>query len=112
MASREGNEDSNPKGAGSSGTQNMFNPIGNINPIARITVFLFNGKNYKEWSYSARLANGGAKRLGYRHIKELPKEDPNFEDCESENMLLMNWILNSMEPLISKSFSYCKSAHE
>lgn len=64
MGSKEGSDGSNSKEEVYSGTQNAFNPSGNINPNARITVELFNGKNYKEWSYSVRMAIGGAKRLG------------------------------------------------
>lgn len=42
---------------------------------------LFNGKNYKEWSYSEKMAIDGAKRLGYISgwIKEPSKEDSNYE---------------------------------
>lgn len=64
MESKEGSDGSNSKEEGYRGAQNVFNPTGNINPNARITVELFNGKNYKEWSYSVRMAIGGAKRLG------------------------------------------------
>ena len=102
-----GKDDSNSKCDVSGGTQTVLNPVENINLNARITVELFDGKNYKKWSYSAKMAIGGAKRLGYINgrIKEPSKEDTKYEDWESENMLVMNWILNSMEPLISKSFS-------
>ena len=64
--------------------------------------------------FSMGMAMGGAKRIGYinGYIKEPSKEDPKYEDWESENMLVMNWILNSLEPLISKSCRCCKSAHE
>lgn len=51
MECKEGNDDCDFKRGGSSGTQNVLNPIGNINPNARITMELFNGKNYREWSY-------------------------------------------------------------
>ena len=46
----EGKDDSNSKREGYSETQIVVNPIGNINPNARIAVELFNGNNYKEWS--------------------------------------------------------------
>lgn len=94
----------------SGGTQ----PVRNINPNARTTVELFNGKYYKEWSYSEKMASDGAKCLGYINgrINEPSKEDSNYEVRESENMLLMNWILNFMELLSSQSFRYCKTAYE
>ncbi|RWR96262.1 Protein kinase domain-containing protein [Cinnamomum micranthum f. kanehirae] len=60
------------------------------------------------------MAIGGAKCLGYTNgrVKESSKEDPWYEEWESENMLVMNWILNSMEVVIAKSFRYYKNAHE
>ena len=77
-----GKDDSNSKGDGSGGTQTVLNPVGNINPNARITVELFDGKNQKEWSYSTKMAIGGVKRLGYINgqIKEPSKEDTKYED--------------------------------
>lgn len=56
----------------------------------------------------------GTKRLGYIAgcIKEPSKEDPKYEYWEPEYMLVMTWILNSMEALIAKSFQYCKNVHE
>ena len=52
--------------------------------------------------------------MGYINglIKEPQKEDSKYEDWESENILVMNWILNSMEPLISKSFRYRTTAYD
>lgn len=38
---------------------------GNINPNARIRVDLFSEKNDQEWPYSAQLAIGEARRIGY-----------------------------------------------
>lgn len=35
-----------------------------VNPNARIILNLFDGNNYKEWSYSDRVVIGGAKGLG------------------------------------------------
>lgn len=61
MEGNKGSTDSNLKGESSGGTQNVLNPIGNINPNARITIDLFNGKRYRELSYSPRMAIGGVK---------------------------------------------------
>lgn len=82
MECKDGNDDSDFKGGGSSGTQNVLNPIGNINPNARITMEFFNGKNYREWSYLAKMAFGGAKCFGYisGRIKEPSKDDPKYKD--------------------------------
>ena len=54
------------------------------------------------------MAIGGSKRLGYidGSIKEPEKEDPKYSNRASENMVIMNWVLNSMEEGILKSFKY------
>lgn len=62
-----------------------------VNPNTRITPSLFNSTNYKE---------------------EQNKKDPKYSDWVSENMLIMNWIINSMEEGISRSFKYSTTAKE
>lgn len=51
-----------------------------MNPNMRITSSLLDGNNYKEWAYLARMAIGGAKKLGYidRSIVEPEKKDPKY----------------------------------
>lgn len=65
-------------------------------------------------AYSARMAIGGLRRLGYivGNMKEPNKEDPKYSDGVSENMLVMNWILNSMESGITKSLKYSSTEKE
>ena len=58
MDSKARHDSSTPKVEGSSGTQSVFDPTRNINPNSRITLELLNGKNYKGWSYYAKMANG------------------------------------------------------
>ena len=50
------------------------------------------------------MATGESKRHGYidGSIKELNKEDPKYLDCVSDTMLIMNWILNSIEKELRK----------
>ena len=40
------------------------------------------------------------------------KNDPKYSDWISENMLVVNWVLNSMEGGIAKSFKYLETAKE
>ena len=61
MEGKEGRTDSNSRSKSSGGTENVMNPVGTVDPDAHIAMDLFDGKNYKEWSYSARIAIGGAK---------------------------------------------------
>ena len=51
-----------------------------MNLNAKITPDLFNGTNYKDWAYSARMAIGGSRRLGYIEgsIKEPKKDNPKY----------------------------------
>eukprot|EP00268_Persea_americana_P002437 TRINITY_DN107351_c0_g1_i1.p1 TRINITY_DN107351_c0_g1~~TRINITY_DN107351_c0_g1_i1.p1 ORF type:complete len:160 (+),score=24.65 TRINITY_DN107351_c0_g1_i1:437-916(+) len=85
-----------------------------MNPNTRITPTVFNGDNYKDWAYSAKIGIGGAKRLGYiiGSTKEPSKTDPKYSDWESKNMFVINWILTSMEKDIAASFEYCNAAKE
>lgn len=50
-----------------------------------------------------------SKRLGYIRgcTKEPKKEDPKYPNRVSENMLVVNWILNSMEESSAGSVIYC-----
>ena len=60
------------------------------------------------------MAIGGSKRLGYidRRIKEPAKEDSKYSNWVSENMWIMNQILNLMEEGIAMSFKYSMKAKE
>ena len=85
-----------------------------VNPNTMVTTSLFKGSNYRDWAYSARMAIGGSKRLCYidGSIKEPAKGDFKYLDWISENMLTMNWIVNSMEEGIAKSLKYSAKAKE
>lgn len=73
---------------------------------AKITPDLFNGTKYKDWAYSTKMAIGRSRRLDYidGSIKEPKKDDLKYSDWVSENILVMNWNLNSMEGGNAKSF--------
>lgn len=80
-------------------------------PNLRLTPSLFDGTNYREWTYSATI--GGVKRLGYIDGSlSKPDKDYKYSDWLSENMLIINWLLNSMEESIASSFRYFVSAKE
>ena len=63
-----------------------------VNPNTRITPSCFNSSNYKDWTYSSKMAIGGSKGLGYidGNIKEPTKEDSKYSDSVSENISIMN----------------------
>lgn len=87
-----------------------------ISPNARITPSLFTGNNYKDWSYSTRMAIGRAKRVEYidASVKGPKQDDPKYSDWVTKNMLIItiNWIINSTEEIIAASFKYCETAKE
>lgn len=60
------------------------------------------------------MAIEGSKRLGYINgsIKEPEKDEPKYSDWVSENMLVMNRILNSMEEGVAKGFKYSEAAKD
>lgn len=81
------------------GGDNPSKDKGSSLPSVSLNTKLFNRRNYSEWSYSAELALGGTRRLGYvdRTIPEMPKDNPKYAYWKIENMLIMRWIRISME---------------
>lgn len=75
-------ESKQPGEGSTSNASNVQQLPGVINPNLRIAQSLFNGTNYNDWAYSARMATGGSKRLGYitGSIKEPAKEDSTYSD--------------------------------
>lgn len=82
----------------------QFPNITNLN--VKITLDLLNGTNYKDWAYTGRIRR--SRRLGYidGSINEPKKDDPKYSEWVLENMLVMNWVQNSMKGGIAKSFKY------
>ena len=80
----------------------------------RITNMLLNGHNYIHWVQAAKMYISGHKKLGYiTGTKKAPVEtDPTYEDWDSENNLVMSWLVNSMEDHISRGLMFCKTAKE
>ena len=74
---------------------------------------MLDGNNYKDWVHPAKMAIRRAKRLGYikRSIEDPPKRIQ-YSDWISENMLIMDWLLNSMEESIAANFKYAGIAKE
>ncbi|XP_077211228.1 uncharacterized protein LOC143846625 [Tasmannia lanceolata] len=80
----------------------------------KLTLVPLNGLNYVSWSRTASLALGGRSKLDYINgKKEIPKiTDPNFDDRQTNDQLVMSWILNSMEPAIAEIFTQSENAKE
>lgn len=84
------------------------------NSRLRITSMLLDGNNYIHWAQAAKMYIAGHKKMGYiTGTKKAPGEtDPTYEDWNSENMLVMSWLVNSMEEHISRGLMFCKTAKE
>lgn len=68
----------------------------------------FNGTNYLECPQSAKITLAGEIKLVYvsEKIKPLPENDSTYRYWKAE---VMSWLLQSMEPSISRTFVFSKS---
>ncbi|XP_070679367.1 uncharacterized protein [Malus domestica] len=98
----------------SSSTSTPTNMIhGEINPNQRLCSVLLNKFNYLPWSRTVSLALGGRSKLRYVNGTIKPPESTSlsFDAWHSNDQLVMSWILNLMEPKLSKLFSYSGISH-
>ncbi|EXC33077.1 ADP-ribosylation factor GTPase-activating protein AGD4 [Morus notabilis] len=79
-----------------------------------ITTHKLNGENYLQWSQSVMLFIRGRGKTGFlTGATQKPKEGlESIETWESENALIMSWLINSMEPTISKTYMFLATAQE
>lgn len=58
---------------------------------------------------------GGRGKLGYingRVVEPTTPNTPTYDKWEAENLTVMLWLLNLMEPSITKGFLFLKMAKE
>ncbi|RVW97657.1 hypothetical protein CK203_028060 [Vitis vinifera] len=77
------------------------NPGGTENPTQQIMIHKLNGRNFLHWSQLVKLFIRGKGKLGYlTSTNKAPKsEDPVYQTWDSENSMVMVWLINSMEDL-------------
>uniref|UniRef100_A0A5K0XYG3 Retrotransposon Copia-like N-terminal domain-containing protein n=1 Tax=Nymphaea colorata TaxID=210225 RepID=A0A5K0XYG3_9MAGN len=65
----------------------------------KITSILINDTYYLSWAKAARLFLSGRSKVGYINGRISPplKTDPNYEDWESENDMVMAWLMDSVK---------------
>ncbi|XP_070667499.1 uncharacterized protein [Malus domestica] len=82
------------------------------NPNQRLCSVLLNEFNYPPWSRAVSLALGGRSKLGFINGSSKPLEStsPTYDAWHTIDQLVMSWLLNSMEPKLSKLFSYSESS--
>lgn len=76
------------------------------NPSLQISPTKFDGQNYLAWSRYCLLFIKARVLQGYINgSKKQPEDtDPSFPQWDSENSLVMTWLLNSMQPHMFKSY--------
>ncbi|KAJ7951046.1 Retrovirus-related Pol polyprotein from transposon TNT 1-94 [Quillaja saponaria] len=98
-------------GNGSSGSRSRVG-ISNDNPSLQISPMKFDGNNFLAWSRSCLLFIQARGLYGYViGSKRKPADgDPLLESWISENSLVMSWLINSMQPQISRGYLLLDSA--
>ncbi|KAJ7961445.1 Retrovirus-related Pol polyprotein from transposon TNT 1-94 [Quillaja saponaria] len=98
-------------GNGSSGSRSRVG-ISNDNPSLQISPVKFDGNNFLAWSRSCLLFIQARGLYGYViGSKSKPANgDPLLESWISENSLVMSWLINSMQPQISRGYLLLDSA--
>ncbi|CAL5381095.1 unnamed protein product [Camellia sinensis] len=74
-----------------------------------------NGKNFREWAQSVKLAVDGRGKLGYLTGDSQKPESTDavaVQRWRSENSLITSWLINSMKPTIGKTYMFLPTAKE
>jgi gag-polypeptide of LTR copia-type len=84
------------------------------NPALKLTTEMLNGNNYLSWSESVLLALGAKSLLNHitDHQNSPIKTDPYYNQWIATDKLVRLWVLNSMEPPISRLFFSSNSAFD
>ena len=83
------------------------------NPSLRLTSVTLDGTNYLVWSRSFILAITAQGMLGFlTGDNKRPSSGPEFTTWCEKNALVMTWLINSIQPTISRTFVLMDSAHE
>ena len=74
----------------------------------QITIRKLNRKNYFEWSQFVRLVIDEKGKLRYLNGEVTPPaiNDPKYRQWRLENSMVTAWLINSMDPIIEKTFMY------
>ncbi|KAK4846125.1 hypothetical protein QYF36_013329 [Acer negundo] len=72
------------------------------------------GKNYLQWAKSVKIVICGRGKLGYNtgELPAPPLTDPTYKTWLAKNSIVLAWLINSMEPKISRRYLYFKIVKE
>ena len=90
------------------------NPGGTENPTQQIMIHKLNGRNFLHWSQLVKLFIRGKGKFGYlTSTNKAPKsEDPVYQTWDSENSMVMVWLINSMEVAIRQTYLFLPVAKD
>ncbi|KAG0461572.1 hypothetical protein HPP92_021869 [Vanilla planifolia] len=71
-----------------------------------------NGKNYLKWSQFIRTYLKGKGRLSHLLGTGPAENDPKFEAWDEEDSMIMSWLWDSMDPMISDACMFFGTARE
>lgn len=80
----------------------------------QITTHKLEGKNYLEWAQSVKIVICGRGKLGYI-TGDLPTpslDDSTYKVWQAENSIVLAWLINSMDPKVSRRYLFFKTAKE
>lgn len=85
-----------------------------LDPALKITTMLLNRTIYLIWAKSASHYLCGKGKLGYINGKVLRPEDSEvtYAEWELNDLTVMSWLLNLMEPLRAEDFLFLDSTNE
>ena len=89
---------------------NSVKKIGDLQNVR--ASYRLNGKNYLKWSQFIRTYLKGKGRLDHLLGTGLAKEDSVFEAWDEEDSMIMSWLWDSMDPMISDTCMFMATAKE
>ena len=80
----------------------------------QITAHRLNGKNYLQWSQSVNIVICGRGKFEYLtgEANAPAATDPTYKIWFAENSIMHAWLINSMEPKISRRYLFLKTAKD
>lgn len=80
--------------------------------MLKIMTIPLNGNKYVIWAKSISLCLYNKSKLGYVLEKIERPESHSYKEWETNDRIVMSWLLNSMEPAIAMSFLFLDSMKE
>ena len=92
----------------------LANPVHIENPTLQLTTSKLDGKNFMEWSQSVKNSLKSKGKFKYVSGAAQPpdEKDPKYESWDTENYMVMSWLLHSMEPRIRKTYILLSNAKD